>query len=109
MATYKKRIVVKRSRSEGENLSTIMATYAPVVYTIDNRITGKVKKFYLNELEALVKGEMELLQEDKDILANSFLTDLLLEGVKNMQEYNKGLADGSVKPFSKVIICREDV
>jgi hypothetical protein len=90
-------------------LITEMGTFTPAVFTIENRITGVVKKFYLKELEMLAKGEMELSQEDKEIIVKGYLTDLWNEGEAWMQAYLKELDNGTTKLFSKIILSREDV
>ena len=95
--------------AEGIFFVTEMGTFTPAVFTIENRITGVVQKFYLKELEALAKGEMELSQEDKEIIVKGYLADLWNEGAKTLQEYYKGCADGAIKSFSKIILSREDM
>ena len=85
------------------------ATYAPVTLNIENRVTGEIKTFYLREIEALEKGELELSPEDKVIIVNGFISDLRAGGIANLSEYEKGLADGNIKPYSKVILSRKDI
>ena len=95
--------------AEGILLVTEMGTFTPAVFTIENRITGVIKEFYLKELEMLAKGEMELSQEDKEIIVKGYLTDLWNEGMKWMQAYDEGIANETTKPFSKIILSREDI